>query len=268
MSESSRSPEYPYIDLGEAIERTKLIFNKEKTHFAHKEVVATALGYQGLNGASNRMISALGKYGLLDETNNQYRVSDSALSIIKNTTGHPERVHTIRAVALKPSVFNDLYTRYGFNLPSDHNIKSYLTLKGFNETAAERVVVIFRNTMELLEEEEARLLTLEKDAHYHGVEESQSIKQAKALTEDGSSTTVSTNVASQSRQTPNNEKWGDKELKFQISPNCEARVEFRGEVTQEAIEKLSKFLELSKDSFPSAKSLVEKSINLFPSGEV
>lgn len=43
----------------------------------------------------------------------------------------------------------------------------------------------------------------------------------------------------------------DQELRFKISADSEARISFRGEVTAEAIEKLIKLLELSKDTFPS-----------------
>lgn len=42
-------------------------------------------------------------------------------------------------------------------------------------------------------------------------------------------------------------------MKLQISPDCEARVQFRGSVTQEGIVKLIKLLELQQDNFPSIK---------------
>ena len=49
-----------------------------------------------------------------------------------------------------------------------------------------------------------------------------------------------------------------KELRFNISRDSEAQVIFRGPVTQEAIDKLAKMLELQKDTFPTTEELSAK----------
>jgi len=46
-----------------------------------------------------------------------------------------------------------------------------------------------------------------------------------------------------------------KQLRFNISRNSEAHVIFSGPVTQEAIDKLAKLLELQKDTFPTKEEL-------------
>lgn len=48
---------------------------------------------------------------------------------------------------------------------------------------------------------------------------------------------------------------GESVLAFKISRDSEARVIFKGQVTQEAIEKLSALLDLSKDAYPTKAEL-------------
>ena len=47
--------------------------------------------------------------------------------------------------------------------------------------------------------------------------------------------------------------WNSESLQFKISEDAETKVLFRGRVTQEAIDKLVKLLQLSKDTYPKAR---------------
>src|SRR3546814_557240 len=100
-----RSPNYPALSLPEAINRVKTIHNAEQHLAAPKEVIAKHLGYNGLNGASIKNISAIAKYGLLEETGgDKMKVSPLALSILYPSSGQ-EKARAIKDAASKPQLF-------------------------------------------------------------------------------------------------------------------------------------------------------------------
>ena len=62
-----RSPNYPAISLPDALTRVKTIHDAEQHLAAPRNVIAKHLGYNGLNGAALTTISAISKYGLLED---------------------------------------------------------------------------------------------------------------------------------------------------------------------------------------------------------
>ena len=61
----ARSPGYPAIGLGAAIEKVTAVYNKDVQNSIPREVVAKHAGYSGITGNSLSMLSSLLKYGLL-----------------------------------------------------------------------------------------------------------------------------------------------------------------------------------------------------------
>ena len=61
-----RSPNYPTIGLAIAIEKARAVLKTEGKNAVAREAIAKALGFGSLNGASATMLSALSKYGLLE----------------------------------------------------------------------------------------------------------------------------------------------------------------------------------------------------------
>ena len=82
-----RSPNYPSLSLPSAIDAARKIYDKEHTHKADPEVMAKALGYSGMNGASATALSALKKYGLLLDEGKQLKISADALTILVDREG-------------------------------------------------------------------------------------------------------------------------------------------------------------------------------------
>ena len=64
-----RSPNYPMFGLPQAIEKVAMIHKEEQHLAAEKVVIANALGYPSLHALAGRVISAIEKYGLLEEVN-------------------------------------------------------------------------------------------------------------------------------------------------------------------------------------------------------
>jgi hypothetical protein len=149
-----RSPNYPAISLADAIPKIRAVHEKEFNHPATREVIAKAMGYGGLNGASSTVISALSKYGLLEPAGNErYRVSANAVDIILHKKGDSERAAAIERCAFSPPLFEELRGAYPNSLPSDENLRVYLIKKGFNPKSVGDVIRAYRDTIELVTEE-------------------------------------------------------------------------------------------------------------------
>lgn len=148
-----RSPNYPQLSLPEAINRAKLIHAAENHLAAPKDVIAKHLGYNGLNGAALTAISALGKYGLIEEANgDKVKVSALALSILYPKS--PEEKNTaIEEAALKPALYAEIHNEWDGHRPSDENLRSYLIRRNFATEAIDRVIKSYRETIDLVTQE-------------------------------------------------------------------------------------------------------------------
>lgn len=153
MMAVNRSPNYPPIKLGEAIELIRAVQKKEPKAYAAKEVVAHHLGYSSVNGASLKKLSALNAYGLLEANEaRELRVSDIAKRILF-PTDEAERREALAEAAMSPSIFRQLHAKWPEGPPSDETIKSYLVRQGFNENSVGHVVAVYRDALRLAEPE-------------------------------------------------------------------------------------------------------------------
>jgi hypothetical protein len=152
MEKRVRSPNYPAFGLPEAIKKIEALYKAQHTHGAPRDVVATGLGYNGLNGASATSISALGKFGLLERHGEDYRVSERAMRIL-----HPhsasEKAEAIREAAFLPPLFQELADKFPGRLPGEEVLRNYLIRNGFAPGAVASVILAYRETMELVAEE-------------------------------------------------------------------------------------------------------------------
>lgn len=148
-----RSPNYPGLSLPEALSRVQKIHAAENHLAAPRHVVAEHLGYGGINGASSKVISAIGKYGLLEEVNgDKVKVSPLAMSILFPKSPS-EKSDAIREAAFKPALFSEIAQEWEGSQPSDGNLKSFLVRRNFATDAIDRVIQSYRETMELVARE-------------------------------------------------------------------------------------------------------------------
>jgi hypothetical protein len=250
-----RSPNYPAITLADAISRVDTLYRKEHKHPTPREVLAKDLGYGSWNGASSAVISALSKYGLLEAANKEgvFRVSEDAIDILLHHPGEPDRRRAIEKAAFKPALFSELYSVFGKSLPSDHNLRTFLLKKDFNQNTVDGVIRIYRDTIEFVNVET-------EDSNTESVEEMQEVPmQTQAMKQAGPVQASPINdVRSAIPMASQVEKdLGESVVGFKLTSECGARIEFLGQVTQEAIDKLIKHLELSKDAYP-AKAVLEQ----------
>ena len=148
-----RSPNYPSMSLKEALEKARLIYDAEKRSFGSPEVLRADMGYTAGTGPAGRALSALKQYGLIDERDGQYRISESAFALLELSHGSEEYRTALKEAALRPAIFGELINHYAGNLPSDTNLRDYLLrVKKFNPKAVGDFIKILRETVELAKE--------------------------------------------------------------------------------------------------------------------
>ncbi len=257
-SKRTRSPNYPAISLAEAVSRITQIYEKEYGHAADSDTLSKAMGYSGTNGASDVVISALKKYGLLENAgNHEFKLSAGAIDIYLHKKGEPERVKAICEAAFTPPLFAELHDEYGDTLPSEHNLRVKLIKKGFNPKTVGDVIHAYRDTLELVAGEAP-----EYNAAIAGSKEDEK-KDSKPVGD----TPMQQPPAGVAAQQPppiiqppidnHSDSRKHTELAFKLSRGSEARVTIYGDATQEAIAKLTALLELSQDTFPTQAELVQ-----------
>jgi hypothetical protein len=147
-----RSPAYPVIPLGEAVEAARKMWETQRKFDAHIDSALKAIGY-ARHGASLRIIAALNHYGLANESgaknDRKIRVSELAQDILVLQQSDPRRRKALKTAALSPAIHASLWERYGPHLPDDSAIRPYLIRdKGYSESIVEDVLANYRSTFE------------------------------------------------------------------------------------------------------------------------
>jgi hypothetical protein len=148
-----RSPGYPGISLREAIEKARVLHGKESRSAAPIEAIYDHWGYAPKSGAGNVAISALKKFGLIEDEGSgqkrKARLSDLGLRIVLDErVDSPEREEAIRRAALLPKIHRDIWEHFGGSLPSDANLRHFLRFeRGFTENAAAELIKELHDTV-------------------------------------------------------------------------------------------------------------------------
>jgi hypothetical protein len=149
----ARSPEYPAISLKEAVDRVKMIYDKDYQNRVPKAVIAEHMGYKGLSGASLPVLSALAKFGLLEGRGDETRVTDLAVTIIAHERGSPARMEALVQAAKNADLFAELDVRFPDGKASDQAIRSFLLTNKFIPSAADAAIRAYRDTKQFVEDE-------------------------------------------------------------------------------------------------------------------
>lgn len=149
-----RSPSYPMYDLGTAVEKTKVVYERDKRAAVSADVIASHIGYSAAKGLGGRAVSALKQYGLLEEVSGKYRISDPGYVLVHYDRSSPEWISAATDAARHPVLFRELLEENPNGLPSDAGLRSDLLKRGFNPGAIAEVVSIVRNTMSFASGEE------------------------------------------------------------------------------------------------------------------
>jgi hypothetical protein len=259
-----RSPNYPIISLKEAVARVKRIYDSEHMHSTPREALAKALGYGGLNGASGGVLSALVKYGLLTKgVGEEFKVSADAQTILIHAEGDEERAEAIQRAAFRPTLFQELHDTYGDDLPSENTLSIYLQKRNFNPKVVMNVIGLYRDTIDFVKTELSALdddLPEQQESSPMMASTDPSLRAAPLSGRPGaSSPSLSTGVTNPFINVPQ-QPAGDLTLTLKLAEDATVRAEFFGHITQEAISKFIKLLEVSLDTFPKKQAPVQQDL--------
>lgn len=146
-----RSPNYPQMDLGDALESILPAYKAEGRNKMSRLTLASHLGYSSLNGRALAKIGAVRAYGLIDGREDDIRVAPDAITCIEAPEGSRERFEALQRCAVKPPVFKDISTDYE-GLPSEQNLRFALIQKGYAADAAGKAAQNYLATMRLVDE--------------------------------------------------------------------------------------------------------------------
>lgn len=144
-----RSPNFPAISLPDAIQKVKILYEKDRRAAVSVKTVLTHFGFgEKLSGSSARVLSALRQFGLLDDVAGNYRVSETAYMILSLSESSPQRVKAIQDSARKPAIYREVLSRFEEGLPSDAAFSDFLIAeKKFNTVSVDNFIRSFRASM-------------------------------------------------------------------------------------------------------------------------
>lgn len=155
-----RSPPYPAIPLGKAIERAKQLYGKALHHPVGVSVLADGWKYGPKSSGLWATAAALIQYGLLKDEGSgdkrKFTLTEIALRVVRDPNPESEkRLEIIKRCAVAPKIFYELWSSFGnAQSLSDIVFKSHLTvdrsdhgLAPYSDAAADDVIKVYKETI-------------------------------------------------------------------------------------------------------------------------
>lgn len=246
-----RSPNYPNINLQKAIAMISDFYDKFKRHAVPAPLAMEAMGYSITSGQAQSMLASLSYYDLVQVERGalltkKVNITAKGFTILKNPNA-AEKSKAIQEAALSPAIFKKLYLKFPNQFPQESLLAWELeTTYGFNPNTIPSVIAVFKQTIDYARIYESGIIEEEKDASEY---QEQDEMEGKDMAES-EGMTLKTKLASQYSYTPPLNAGKEKEIANYPIRGGTIRLLASGPVTQKAIDKLIKMLELSKEEFP------------------
>lgn len=162
MSEKAprfKSPPYPYLDLEAALERARQLATVARGFAVPVPAVAKTWKFSEKSSSTVKVLGALNQFGLIQDEGpagaKAYKLSDLAEAIISDHRPQSkDRDEAIKAAALRPKVFQELWEKFGKAEVDQTTLEYELTrnrkLAGkapFSEDAAKDVALTYRASL-------------------------------------------------------------------------------------------------------------------------
>ncbi|MGV3578549.1 hypothetical protein [Brevundimonas sp.] len=235
----SRSPNYPQMDLGSALEAIRPAYKAEGRNKMSRLTLAEHLGYSSLNGRALAKIGAVRAYGLIDGREDAIRIAQDAIIALEAPEGSPERGQALARSSLKPPIFKEIAGECE-GLPSESNLRFSLIKKGYAPDAAGTAAQNYLATMRLVGELETGYS--DPTADEVPASDAQSVEFDMALP-----ARIPGTIAREA-QPPSVMREGEREwLRGDLSREVSYRLFIQGEIGPKEIGKLIKLLQAQKD---------------------
>lgn len=198
-----RSPNYPAINLEEALKRAHEFFDIENRHAANIEVASQHWGYKNYSSGGSLVIAALTSFGLMEDegvgADRKVRLSPLGTRIVNDERPNSlEQMEGLKKAALLPKIHQELWGLWGNSLPSNENMRFYLLNdRGFNRGTVDQFIDQYRHTLSfagLLEggkissaEPETEKIQVGDYIHWtsQGVDQFEEPRRVREISEDG-----------------------------------------------------------------------------------
>ena len=147
MGTRHRSPNYPAAGLGDAVVLLKKFYAEAKRTPVDETSAAQAIGYGSLNGMSRSKLSTLKKYGLLEDIDGKFRISDRGLRIVI-PSGFDDVLAALREAALAPDIFREIHASHA-DASTSVLVQFLMRDKAFTEDGARAFDAAYRDTVKV-----------------------------------------------------------------------------------------------------------------------
>ena len=145
-----RSPPFPFIPLGRAIERTRELETYSRGHPIRASSAVAPWKYNAKSSGGLQTIGALKAFGLLAEMSGEDRrvqLTDTAKRLLRNPPDSV-RQEMLRKAALTPKVVNEFWGNWGATRPPDADcLWTLQDERGFTPDAAIRFLSVYDATL-------------------------------------------------------------------------------------------------------------------------
>jgi hypothetical protein len=244
VKRGKRSPGYPLISLEEAVQRAKILWDKDKNSPTPILAAYEHLGYKTIGGYGGRVLSALKQFGLIYEKQGDIILTNEAVDLALHEPHDNIYIETVKKLSIKPNIYEKLFNEYSDGLPSDATLKVKLIKEyEFNPDKVNGFIADFRRTIEY-----AKLLNEKKEALEKEKEGNKNLMENIGLLGGQNKTKVDSKMQKIQSFTDNEREIAH----YPIGKGLKARILVSGAspVTGDTIKKLIGLLELNKDDLP------------------
>jgi hypothetical protein len=148
----TRSPNYPSINLKEAIGRATDFYQRNGRHGAGFETLASFWGYGAKSSGFRLTLAAIRSFGLVEgvgKGDRLIKLTPLGLDIVTDyPEGSAERAKAIKDAARRPKIHAELWAKYGARLPSDEELRRFLVReREFNDKTVSQFISEYKDTL-------------------------------------------------------------------------------------------------------------------------
>ena len=163
MSNETRSPSYPQMNLGKALDLAAKLYKGIHRASVGNVEAQQIMGYAPKSGSALAALSALKRFGLLEGRDPHIKLTELALQILEPADAR-ERAEGIAQAATKPEMFSEVLESFGGRLPADSAIRAKLVRDhAFTSAGADAFIRSFKETFAFAEREASAFIEIDED---------------------------------------------------------------------------------------------------------
>lgn len=240
VSSGSRSPRYPRISLGSALDHAKSIYQGAHRSAISSDTAYKLMGFSGKTGSSAAALGAIRQFGLVDGLRGDLKISALALSIFE-----PESIFeyaaAVEKAAFNPDIFQEISAQFGGRIPpADEPIRAFLIRNhDFSSAGANDCIAALRET----------LLEVERFTEVRVVDRDEAAAENLVRTPEPSVQSQSTPAMDAEELISHDPGIPVRVAKLPLSKESEAEIRITGKITATGIDRLIAYLDVMKDAW-------------------